>query len=152
MNKRPLIVIAIIFVLILLGAALIANNRNQSNAAYSPSAPKEAENGAPAAINNQPTITDTGTLANILLTEQFAAVQSNLISYLTNKYPNAKTASVTNAIVNNDGSVGFSLSLSSYNKTLAVTLIRLQTGDITLQIPADSYQVTLYIYDSAGTD
>ena len=150
MNKRPIIVIAIIFALILLGAFLVVNDRQ--NAAYSPTAPKEAENGAPSSTLNQPTISGSDQLANILLTEQFTAVQNNLITYLTSKYPNAKTADISNTVVNNDGSVGFSLELTAYNKTLAVTLVRLQNGDITLQIPQDSYQVTLYIYDSANGD
>ncbi len=146
MNKRPLIVIAIIAVLILVGAYALVRGHNQ-NATYGPTAPKEAENGAPPAVQNQPTIGNTGQLANILLAEQFTAVQSSLVAYLQSKYPNAQSATITgDTTVAGDGSVNFSLSVATYNKALAVRLVRDGSGNITVFIPQDSYQTTLSIY------
>lgn len=115
---------------------------------YNESAPKEPE----AAVTQAAGVVLTGTddLANILLSSQFVAVRTNLVAHIQGTYPKAKSASVSQTHVNNDGSISLSLHIPAYGKDLEVIVIRGTEGTVSIKIPTDNYNSgAIQVYNGA---
>lgn len=87
-------------------------------------------------------------LNDILLPEQYFALKQALSNYIRTKVSSSVLSAQIvpgSTVVNNDGSINFSVSTSP-NKTFNVVLQRPSAITLVFTVPADGYSATLYPY------
>lgn len=140
-SRRLVLVIGLIFCGVLILAVLLLPSSKPSG----PGVPREPELGGPASVS----IDNTERLSQLLLYNQFVTLKDALSSYILSETKGkASTAEILlrTTLLNNDGSISFSMKYEGLDKVLGVVVQRPNISELIFSVPEKNYQITLYPY------
>jgi hypothetical protein len=144
-DKRKLYLLSVALIVILLSLLVVL--------ALSPKkpkglGPKDIEKGNVLSVGIQ----NTEKLNQVLLDRQFQAIRQALSSYIQNTYGKSVLSAeivAESTVVNNDGSINFSVKIDKPAKTFSVVLQRPNSTTIIFSVPESNSEPTvLYPYNN----
>ncbi|HUC88245.1 MAG TPA: hypothetical protein VMR95_03805 [Candidatus Binatia bacterium] len=147
-NSRVLVLVIFVVLLVLIIVSVVlynhSHNTGPGSAAYD-ATHQGPDHAGPPMVN---IIGDTR-LDQILLSGQFTVVMNELNSYiLSNIGPKVVSAQISNTVINNDGSVNFTVQTNNPSSQFTVNLNRSQYTTIGFSVVGTSFQESLYPYGS----
>jgi hypothetical protein len=150
--RKKILVIIIIWLVLVAGIILLTHKTPVKSTSSIPTTPYLEKGSA----GNQPNFSVQGTseLNNHLLSQQYVAVQQEIGSYVQSKI-SASVSSATivsgSTVLNNNGSINFSVQISNPNISFNVLLQFPSDEEIIFSVLGTNYQTTLYPYGDGSS-
>jgi hypothetical protein len=149
MRKKRIVFFVLVALVIFIGFLLVHKNPRPKTATSSNTS--SVEKGSNGGSQSTSVGVENGEqLYNYLLPEQYTAVQQALGRYVSTEVsPNVTVAYIVqnSTVLNNDGSINFSVQVSQPATTFTVLVQRPSANVLIFSVPANNYSYTLYPYD-----